>query len=43
MVANGEMSIEEAAKRPGFWYSMPAKHEYAAMEKFYRACLPSAA
>lgn len=36
MVANGEMTLDQARQRPGFWYSMPAKNEYGAMERFYQ-------
>jgi hypothetical protein len=33
MVADAEMSLSQAADRPGFWYSMPAKNEYRVFER----------
>lgn len=35
MLAEGELSLKQALERPGFWYSVPEKNEYAAMERYY--------
>jgi hypothetical protein len=36
MYAEGQLSLEDALKRPGFWYSVPERNEYAAMERYYQ-------
>jgi hypothetical protein len=35
MVKSGQMSMDEAAKRPAFWQSVPKDNEYGAMENYY--------
>lgn len=35
LYASGDLSIDEALKRPGLWDSVPSKNEYGAFEKFY--------
>ena len=36
MVESGQMSMDEALKRPAYWQSAPDPHEYAALEQFYK-------
>lgn len=37
MFESGELTLEDALKRPAYWESQPAKTEYAAMEDYYRS------
>lgn len=36
MLSSGGMSLNQALQRPGFWYSQPARNEYAALERYYQ-------
>lgn len=36
MYQSGDLSMEDALKRPVFWEGQPAPNEYAALEKYYR-------
>ncbi|MDR3469828.1 MAG: hypothetical protein P4M07_28190 [Xanthobacteraceae bacterium] len=36
MLANGEISMEEAANRPAYWQAYPREGEYGALEKYYQ-------
>lgn len=35
LYASGELSMDQALKRPGLWDSVPNKNEYGAFENFY--------
>lgn len=37
MVQGGELSLEDAAKRPAYWQAQPKANEYAAMEQYYQS------
>jgi hypothetical protein len=36
MLTSGELTLDQALARPGFWYGMPERNEYAAMERYYQ-------
>jgi hypothetical protein len=37
LVNSGQLSIEDAAKRPAYWQTQPKANEYAAMEQYYQS------
>jgi hypothetical protein len=36
MLADGEISMEEAANRPAYWQAFPREGEYGALERYYQ-------